>query len=147
MTITELKLIREPSEEYQVTQYYLVLDNTKQCITWWSQHYDNLKVGDKVELVEDTGEMNWKVDNTMRVVSKVKLKPMESKKKKPKEQTSISSKSYDVELLRLVLTHCHHMDKNSDYEIFRMYRLLKGIENQDLYKRIQELDKIGQDIE
>jgi hypothetical protein len=145
MKITELKLIREPSEEYKVTQYYLVLDDVKQCITWWSQHYDDLKVGDDVEMIEDNGEMNWKVNDTMRVVSKVKLKPMKSKKVKAKPHSNVKLK-YDVELLRMVLTHCHHMDKNTDYEIFRMYRLLQNIENPKLYEKIKELDIQGEEI-
>ena len=145
MKITELKLIREPSEEYKVTQYYLVLDDVKQCITWWSQHYDDLKVGDEVEMIEDNGEMNWKVNDTMRVVSKVKLKPMNSKKVKVKTHSNVKLE-YDVELLRMVLTHCHHMDKNTDYEIFRMYRLLQNIENPKLYEKIKELDIQGEEI-
>ena len=145
MKITELKLIREPSEEYKVTQYYLVLDDVKQCITWWSQHYDDLKVGDEVEMIEDNGEMNWKVNDTMRVVSKVKLKPMNSKKVKVKTHSNVKLE-YDVELLRMVLTHCHHMDKNTDYEIFRMYRLLQNIENPKLYEKIKELDIQGEEL-
>lgn len=147
MKITELKKLAEPNEDYNVTQYYLVLDGTKQCITWWSQHYDELKVGDDVKLVEETGTMNWKVGKNFVVVDKVKLQPVnKTKKSNPTQSNPVQESQCDTEILRLALTHCHHMDRNDDYDIYRMYRLFKNIENDTIYQRIRELNEEGQEV-
>lgn len=136
MIVSDLELIKEPTEEYPVTQYYLVLDETKQVITWWSQHYDDLKIGDEVEMVEQGDDMKWKVRGNMMTLSKVKLKPMNIKSKN--EMKENKKLNCNVEVLRLALTHCHHMDSNDDYEIYRTYHFFMNIENQPGFEKMMD---------
>ena len=146
MKVTDLRIIKEPDEKWNVTQYYVVLDNLHQCITWWSAHYDDLNIGDDVELISEDGDMKWKVDNNMMVVKKVKLKPSvksqsKSKMKSMSQSNPSNSISTNTEILKLALTHCHHMDTNDDYDIYRMYHFFMNIENQPGFE-----DRMDEDV-
>jgi len=146
MRVTDLRVIKEPTDEWNVTQYYVVLDNTKQCITWWSAHYDDLEIGDEVDLIEESGDMKWKVDNNMMIVKKVKLRPSEQIEMGGTETNPIqsnSTKSVNENILQMAMDYCWKTDNMSMVNINYIYQtfLLFGQLSTETLNRVDEVIK------
>jgi len=150
MKVTDLRVIKEPTDEWNVTQYYVVLDDTKQCITWWSAHYDDLEIGDDVELISESGDMKWKVDNNMMIVKKVKLRPAQQieiggkeSMSQPNTTQSNSNQSVNENILQMAMDYCWKTDNMSMVNINYIYQtfLLFGQLSTETLNRVDEVIK------